>query len=81
MQFFHYVTLYHSVLTNLYGKDRHEALATLEDDEKFDRWLSDFERKSQAAHQASERGKGGGEQVSRAQYLKHHARVIGGEEE
>lgn len=38
---------YCNVYTNMVGEDRAEALRVIEDDEKFDRWLQDFDRKQQ----------------------------------
>jgi hypothetical protein len=63
------VTLYHGVLANLYGDDREEAVAVMDNDNKFDKWLIAFERKQKtsstppAATPARSRSKSRGKKV------------------
>lgn len=75
-QFFHWVSLYNNVHKNLMGDDREEAMAVIEDDEKFDRWLQDYDeqQKRKAKNPAT-----GGKRLNKEETARR-ARTIGGEE-
>jgi hypothetical protein len=39
--------LYGSVRNNLFGEDKQDALTVIDDDDAFDRWMEEFERRQQ----------------------------------
>ena len=45
MEFLHWVTLYHGVINNLFGRDRQDAIKAMQDDADFDRWIVQYETK------------------------------------
>jgi len=74
--FFHWVTLYHGILTNLYGEDRDDALAVIDDDVAFDRWLANYNMKQAQASKTKPGSKrGGGSRISADEYEKRYAKV------
>lgn len=72
---------YHSVMTNLIGQDREDAKRVIDDDEAFDAWLDDYERKK--AREMAQVGKPGGGKtpgrtsVGKEDFLKRMGTVRG----
>lgn len=60
--------IYNGIMSNLFGKDREEAMAVIDDDEKFDKWREDFDRRKQAEASASP-GKPGRVPIDKETYL------------
>jgi hypothetical protein len=60
MELLYWITLYYGVLNNLFGEERQAAVAVIDDDAAFDRWLVEFERqKANQAAEAARRQNGG----------------------
>lgn len=72
--FFHWVTVYSGVLGHVMGKDRADALAVLDDDARFDRWMVEYSKKT------SEPAKTGRQSISKEQYMSKFGRTYGGDE-
>jgi anti-sigma-K factor RskA len=53
--FFHWVMLYANVIGELFGEDREEAMAVIDDDTAFDRWMKRWDQKQRM--QARSKGK------------------------
>lgn len=78
MEFLHWITLYHGVVNNLYGKDRSEALEAMKDDEEFDRWMAAYETKkaveghdqSSSTNGITTAAKKAGTKMSKDNYIK-----------
>lgn len=71
LEFLQWVTLYHGVLTNLYGEDRDAAVQAMDNDAEFDRWMAAYERKMAAERSAASRPRGaGGAQAPRGKVSK-----------
>lgn len=60
------------------GEDREDAVAALDDDEEFDRWMLHYQRKMQM--QSKPKGQAG-MRISNEQYLSKFAKTVGGEED
>lgn len=75
MGFFHWVTLYHNLMTNLYGDDQEAMLAVINDDTKFDKWLRDFSDKRKREAGGKNSGK---KSISNEEYLAKYAPTYGG---
>jgi hypothetical protein len=79
LMFFHWVSLYASLLSNLYGEERDEMVAVMDNDDAFDRWLVTFDAKRR-----KEMGGGkskGQHSISNDEYLAKFANVYGGDDE
>ena len=71
------------MLANLYGQDREEALAVIDNDAEFDKWMEGYreQRRAEAAALAKSQGKGRAARgLSKEEYLRSFAKVHGGEE-
>lgn len=62
------------MLTNLYGKDREDAVAVIDDDNRFDRWLNEYETKKNMEINQMEGGSSsaGKHKMSGESYIKAH---------
>jgi hypothetical protein len=56
LEFLQWITVYHNISSNLYGGDRAEALAVMDNDHAFDKWLASYDRKKSEELAAAERG-------------------------
>lgn len=71
------MSTYYDVRANLWGEDRDEAVKAMEDDDKFDRWMAEYDRKQKLKSAAAKSGSKGGTRISQADYLRNHAKVHG----
>lgn len=74
------MTVYHGVMQNVIGEDREAAVAAMDNDEDFDRWMQEYQRSMQEKLR-NKPGSKGGRRLTNEQYLNRFARQHGGEEE
>jgi hypothetical protein len=74
--FFQWLMLYSNIISELIGEDREEAMAVMDDDAAFDRWMKRYEQQQKMAS----RSKGKKTAVDQETYLKRYAVVVGDEE-
>ena len=68
--------IYANCYSNLHGEDRVRAIAAMQDDEEFDRWMEDFERRQ--AEMSKPTPKGGKVAVSKDDYFSMPGTVFKG---
>lgn len=74
MSFFRWVTLYFSVANNVFGEDRIKMVAAWDDDEKFDRWLEEMDKKRKMQDNPKAKDK---TYISNEEYLRKYAKTYG----
>jgi hypothetical protein len=62
--------MYDNVLTQLYGEERESAIRVMDDDQAFDRWLEDYQRKQALNASAASSPGGGQKRVDKKDFLK-----------
>jgi hypothetical protein len=81
MEFLHWITMYHGVISNTYGKERKHVLSIIDEDDKFDKWLTDHEKEMEKNDKRpTPRGSsGGGETLSKEEVLRMPGTVFRGD--